>query len=39
VTEGRPEEVTKGRDSKRNDRKETEGKRKRGEIEGEKLDV
>ncbi len=31
--------MTEGKDSKRNGRKETEEKRKRGEIEGEKLDV
>jgi hypothetical protein len=31
--------VTKGRDSKRNGGKETNGKKKRGEIKGDKSDV
>jgi hypothetical protein len=31
--------VTKGRDSRRNGGKETKGKKKRGEIEGDKSDV
>jgi hypothetical protein len=33
------EEVTKGRDSRRNGGKETKRKKKRGEIEGDKSDV
>jgi hypothetical protein len=33
------EEVTKGRDSRRNGGKETKGKKKRGEIERDKSDV
>jgi hypothetical protein len=31
--------VTEGRDSRRNGGKETKGKKKRGEIEGDKSDV
>jgi hypothetical protein len=33
------EEVTEGRDSRRNGGKETKEKKKRGEIEGDKSDV